>query len=226
MSRPSTIQRRSLSIVALLAVLVLVGCHDRVTRILQTSIDRIWSTPATKAAVQSTAREAVDTQLRTRLIGQRFGPWPGVEIRDIQNLSLYIGDFGPTVTVPTEPRFWSTSTDLYLLVPFNVDWRAGNGVRVSARVITGWWTPNFDMRSGDATAIASGTCLFRVSRDLRTRTKTITISSASVTARTTVRVWGITINVSRWVQDALNERVLQPILGRAFESALFESTRR
>lgn len=221
MSRTSNLARRSLLVAALAAVGILAGCREQVTRALQAGIDRIYSTPATKAAVTTATRDAVNTQIRTRLIGQRFGPWPYLEIQDVTNLSLYIGDFGPTVTVPTEPRFWRTSTDMFLLVPFEVNWRSGNRVSLSAHVVTGWWTPNFDFRSGDATAIASGTCLFRVSNDLRTRTKTITMSTASVTAVTRIRVWGITINISRWVQDALNQRMLQPIIGRAFQSALF-----
>lgn len=221
MSRTFPRNHRWLLVLAVVASLAAVGCHDRVTRALQAGINRIWSTPATKAAVTAQAREAVNTQIRTRLIGQRFGPWPHLEIRDVTNLSLYVGDFGPTVTVPSEPTFWRTSTDMFLLVPFNANWRAGNNVNLSAHVVTGWWTPNFDFRSGNATALASGTVLFRVSNNLRTRTKTITFSSANVTATTRIRVWGITIDVSRWVQDALNERVLQPVLNRAFESALF-----
>ena len=221
MTRKSSPLRKSLWVVALTAAAILVGCREQVTRVLQASIDRIYSTPATKAAVTTMARDAANTQIRTRLIGQRFGPWPYLEIRDVTDLALYIGDFGPTVTVPTEPRYWLTSTDHFLLVPFSVTWRAGNRVSLAAHVVTGWWTPNFDFRSGDATATASGTILFRVSRDLRTRTKTVTFASANMTAVTTIRVWGITIDISRWVQDALNQRVLQPILGRAFESALF-----
>lgn len=221
MARTSTHPRRSLLLVALLASVVIVGCREEVTRALQAGIDRIWSTPATKASVTTMTRDAVNTQIRTNLIGQSFGPWPHLEIRDVTNLSLYIGDFGPNVTVTAEPRFWRTSTDMFLLVPFSVNWRAGNRVSLSAHVVTGWWTPNFDFRSGSATALASGTALFRVSNDLRTRTKTITLSSASVTAVTRINVWGITIDVSRWVQDALNQRVLQPIINRAFQSSMF-----
>lgn len=221
MPRTSTLPRRSLIVLALVTSVLVVGCRDQVTRALQAGIDRIWSTPATKATVTTLARDAVNTQIRTRLIGQSFGPWPHLEIRDVTDLSLYIGDFGPNVTVTAEPTFWRTSTDMFLLVPFSVNWRAGNRVSLAAHVVTGWWTPNFDFRSGDATALASGTALFRVSNDLRTRTKTVTLSSASVTAVTRIRVWGITVDVSPWVQDALNQRLLQPIVNRAFQSAMF-----
>ncbi|GEM_PF-4194606 len=220
-TRRSDILRRSMFVAAIVAVALVAGCRDRVTRVLQASIDKIYSTPVAKAAVTTASRDAINTQIRTRMIGQQFGPWPYLEIQDITNLSLYIGDFGPTVNVPTNPTFWRTSTDMFLLVPFEIDWRAGNRVSLSAHVVTGWWTPNFDFRSGDATATASGTCLFRVSNDLRTRTKTVTISAANVTAVTRIRVWGITINISRWVQDGLNQRLLQPIIGRAFQSAMF-----
>lgn len=220
-----TITKRTYVLTGLVLASLTAGCSELVRSRLQSEIDTIWSNPTRKAAAESTVRTKLKAELDEALVGESFEvPGPNPYLHHIKSFSVRVGDFGPKIKVPTEPRFWQTSSHYYLAFDWRADWTKWNRAKIDMGLdlrTHKWWManeyPDHTVKIRDITAGGHGTALVMMAKSGGKAVASFTVQGAHVDLDADAKGWFWTIDISKQIKGKINDQLLRQLVGKAIE---------